>query len=90
MLIDLAVGVGFCFSASSFTICHFWLLQIAGQRDLALALLSNVLNKALQYIYQNHVYITGQDANKVDRSIDWEAIWAYALGPEPELVLALR
>ncbi|PRQ25053.1 putative RNA polymerase II-associated protein [Rosa chinensis] len=63
---------------------------IAGQRDLALALLSNVLNKALQNIHQNHVQITRQDANKVDRSVDWEAIWAYALGPEPELVLALR
>ncbi|KAK9944284.1 hypothetical protein M0R45_009858 [Rubus argutus] len=63
---------------------------IAGQRDLALVLLSNVLNKALQNINQIHVQITRQDANKVDRSIDWEAIWAYALGPEPELVLALR
>jgi hypothetical protein len=49
-----------------------------------------VLNKALQNINQIHVQITRRDANKVDRSIDWEAIWAYALGPEPELVLALR
>ncbi|XP_050363922.1 transcriptional elongation regulator MINIYO isoform X2 [Argentina anserina] len=63
---------------------------IAGQRDLALALLSNVLNKAVQNIHQNHVHITRQDANKVDRTVDWEAVWAYALGPEPELVLTLR
>nr|XP_004292271.2 PREDICTED: uncharacterized protein LOC101298197 [Fragaria vesca subsp. vesca] len=59
---------------------------LAGQRDIALVLLSNVLNKALQNFHHN----TRQDANKVDRSVDWEAIWAYALGPEPELVLALR
>ena len=31
-----------------------------------------------------------RDANKVEKSIDWEAVWAYALGPEPELILSLR
>jgi len=28
--------------------------------------------------------------SKVDKSVDWEAVWAFALGPEPELVLSLR
>ena len=25
-----------------------------------------------------------------DKFHDWQAVWAYALGPEPELVLSLR
>lgn len=67
-----------------------WWFQIPGQRSLSLHLLSTVLDKALQNIYQMQVQFTRRDANKVDKSTDWEAVWAYALGPEPELILALR
>ncbi|XP_008236093.1 PREDICTED: transcriptional elongation regulator MINIYO [Prunus mume] len=63
---------------------------IPGQRSLSLHLLSTVLDKALQNIHQMQVQFDGRDANKVDKSIDWEAVWAYALGPEPELILSLR
>uniref|UniRef100_M4E9Z2 EamA domain-containing protein n=1 Tax=Brassica campestris TaxID=3711 RepID=M4E9Z2_BRACM len=57
---------------------------IPGQRCLALNLLASLLNKALSKLCQSGI---GQQ--KV-QSTDWEAIWAYALGPEPGLVLALR
>nr|XP_023888217.1 transcriptional elongation regulator MINIYO [Quercus suber] len=63
---------------------------IPGQRALALHLIYSVLDKALHNINQKPVGSTLGDANKLDRSTDWEAIWAFALGPEPELVLSLR
>ncbi|KAG8644111.1 hypothetical protein MANES_11G100750v8 [Manihot esculenta] len=63
---------------------------IPGQRGLALHLLSSVLDKAIHNIQHNQVGCTVKNANLVDKLIDWEAIWAYALGPEPELVLSLR
>ncbi|XVF00817.1 hypothetical protein REPUB_Repub04eG0034600 [Reevesia pubescens] len=28
--------------------------------------------------------------NKVDGDVDWEAVWAFAVGPKPELILSLR
>jgi hypothetical protein len=31
-----------------------------------------------------------EGANYVDKADDWQAVWAYVLGPEPELVLSLR
>ncbi|KAI5577602.1 hypothetical protein BDE02_09G123800 [Populus trichocarpa] len=63
---------------------------IPGQRALALHLLASVLDNAIHSIQQNKVGSTVSNANQVDKSDDWEAIWAFALGPEPELVLALR
>ncbi|KAF2296802.1 hypothetical protein GH714_003522, partial [Hevea brasiliensis] len=63
---------------------------IPGQRALALHLLASVLDKAIHNIQQNQVGCTIKNVNLVDKLIDWEAIWAYALGPEPELVLSLR
>ncbi|KAM1483174.1 hypothetical protein TB2_034606 [Malus domestica] len=62
---------------------------IPGQRTLALHFLSTVLDKALQNIQAQDQFI-GKDASKLDKSADWEAVWAYALGPEPELILSLR
>ncbi|KAF2565518.1 hypothetical protein F2Q68_00026934 [Brassica cretica] len=59
-------------------------MEIPGQRCLALNLLASLLDKALSKLCQSGI---GQQ--KV-QSTDWEAIWAYALGPEPGLVLALR
>ncbi|KAG5051556.1 hypothetical protein JHK87_003754 [Glycine soja] len=63
---------------------------IPGQRTLALHLLSSVLDKALHYICEDRTGHMTKIENKVDKSVDWEAVWAFALGPEPELVLSLR
>ncbi|KAF8020652.1 hypothetical protein BT93_G1167 [Corymbia citriodora subsp. variegata] len=63
---------------------------VPGQRALALHLLASVLDKAMHNICQDEVdLVTGY--SDVDKdSVDWEAVWAFALGPEPELVLTLR
>ncbi|KAB1207630.1 hypothetical protein CJ030_MR7G014915 [Morella rubra] len=63
---------------------------VPGQRALAFHLISSVLDKALHGIIQNQVGSTLRNASKLDKNIDWEAVWAFALGPEPELVLSLR
>lgn len=63
--------------------------MVAGQRALALHLIASVLDKAVRNILQNRVGSTLNPAG-VHASMDWEAIWAFALGPEPELALALR
>lgn len=65
-------------------------VQVPGQRTLALLLLASVLDKALHGIYKNQVLCALGHYNKVNGSVDWEAVWAYALGPEPELILSLR
>lgn len=83
----VALPPDFCYLVLPYAVCWF---QIPGQRSLSLHLLSTVLDKALQNIHQMQVQFDGRDANKVDKSIDWEAVWAYALGPEPELILSLR
>ncbi|KAK1588222.1 hypothetical protein Q3G72_021100 [Acer saccharum] len=59
-------------------------------RSFALHLLASVLDKALHNIFKNQVGCALRHDNKVDGSVDWEAVWAYALGPEPELILTLR
>ena len=28
--------------------------------------------------------------NSNDKLIDWQAVWAFALGPEPQMALSLR
>ncbi|XP_027910836.1 transcriptional elongation regulator MINIYO isoform X1 [Vigna unguiculata] len=63
---------------------------IPGQRALALHLLSCLLDKALHYICKERTGHMTKHESKVDKSVDWEAVWAFALGPEPELVLSLR
>ncbi|XP_050206788.1 transcriptional elongation regulator MINIYO isoform X2 [Mercurialis annua] len=63
---------------------------IPGQRALALHLLASILDNAIHNIQQNQVGCTMRSSNLIDKLVDWEAIWAYALGPEPELVLSLR
>lgn len=62
------------------------LIQVPGQRALALHLLASVLDKAINNIYQKQAGYTSENPHDVD----WEGVWAFALGPEPELVLALR
>ncbi|XP_021849655.1 transcriptional elongation regulator MINIYO isoform X2 [Spinacia oleracea] len=61
---------------------------VPGQRALALHLLESVLSKALFNICETRDCFTIISNEK--NLVDWEAIWAYALGPEPELVLSLR
>ncbi|GFY89795.1 RPAP1-like, carboxy-terminal protein [Actinidia rufa] len=62
---------------------------VPGQRALALHLLASVLDKALHNICQKQVGYNVKVGND-NRFIDWGAVWAYALGPEPELALSLR
>ncbi|CBI37806.3 unnamed protein product, partial [Vitis vinifera] len=64
--------------------------MVPGQRALAYHLLASVLYKALDNIHRHQVGYTMRSVNNSGVFIDWEAVWAYALGPEPELVLALR
>ncbi|GAB2267806.1 hypothetical protein Dimus_002781 [Dionaea muscipula] len=63
---------------------------VPAQRALALHLLSSVLNKALLNIHCNPVGRSMITTDNAKNFIDWEAIWAFSLGPEPELVLSLR
>ncbi|KAI5437929.1 hypothetical protein KIW84_023888 [Lathyrus oleraceus] len=63
---------------------------VPGQRALALHLLSSVLDKALCYICKERTGNMTKKGNRVDKSVDWEAVWTYALGPQPELALSLR
>ncbi|CAN6461079.1 unnamed protein product [Victoria cruziana] len=60
--------------------------MIPGQRALALQLLAAVLDKALS----NSQPQTVTGCKLGDNSVDWQALWAYAIGPEPELILTLR
>ncbi|KAJ3692004.1 hypothetical protein LUZ60_012354 [Juncus effusus] len=56
--------------------------RIPGQRVLALQLLSSILNRALCNLEKNEGFSV--------KCVDWQAIWAFALGPEPQLPLSLR
>ncbi|KAG0454691.1 hypothetical protein HPP92_023983 [Vanilla planifolia] len=63
--------------------------MVPAQRALALKLLNIILNKALFNLMNKKVGHEGKgDTNS--NGVDWQAIWAYALGPEPQLVLSLR
>lgn len=63
--------------------------QVPGQRALALHLLATVLYKAQVNIINNQRGSTLKVGNQKN-IVDWEALWAFALGPEPELALSLR
>lgn len=62
---------------------------VPGQRALALHLLASVLYKAQDNIRRNQTGSTLNTGNQ-NKIVDWEALWAFALGPEPELALSLR
>ncbi|CAD6334672.1 unnamed protein product [Miscanthus lutarioriparius] len=64
--------------------------MVPGQRVLALQLLASILNRALQSLHKTDLMdnVKGMSSNK--KFDDWQAVWSYALGPEPELVLSLR
>uniref|UniRef100_A0A6V7QQY0 Transcriptional elongation regulator MINIYO n=1 Tax=Ananas comosus var. bracteatus TaxID=296719 RepID=A0A6V7QQY0_ANACO len=64
--------------------------MVPGQRALALQLLASILNKALQNLQKMDI---GQNVGEISYSekfVDWQAVWAFALGPEPQIVLSLR
>ncbi|XP_048492898.1 transcriptional elongation regulator MINIYO isoform X2 [Beta vulgaris subsp. vulgaris] len=62
---------------------------VPGQRAVALHLLETILSKALHNICESQ-FDNCTNLSNEKNLVDWEAIWAYALGPEPELVLSLR
>ncbi|KAH6824342.1 hypothetical protein C2S53_005742 [Perilla frutescens var. hirtella] len=62
---------------------------VPGQRTLALSVIAAILNRAICNIFQNRDDSVSNFDGAVE-SADWVAIWAYALGPEPELALSLR
>jgi hypothetical protein len=57
---------------------------------LALQLLALILNRALQNLHKTDLIDNFKESNDDDKFNDWQAVWAYAIGPEPELVLSLR
>ncbi|KAL5703051.1 hypothetical protein ACHQM5_028192 [Ranunculus cassubicifolius] len=63
---------------------------VPGQRALALKLISLLLDKASCEIQQAHIGLDTKDTASTDNLVDWKAVWAYTLGPDPELALALR
>lgn len=71
-------------------LCTIWgcKFQVPGQRVLALHLLASVLNRASSCILHYQVGGTWKCSN--NRLADWGAIWAFILGPEPELAFSLR
>ncbi|RCV22601.1 hypothetical protein SETIT_4G233300v2 [Setaria italica] len=64
--------------------------MVPGQRVLALQLLASILNRALQSLHKMDLLDIVKEMDFNDKVHDWQAVWAYALGPEPELVLSLR
>lgn len=66
-----------------------YIFQVPGQRTLTLHLIAAVLDKAIGNIWQNQADSASNSVD-VQGPVDWEAIWAFALGPEPELALSLR
>ena len=61
--------------------------QVPAQRSAGLRIVSHILEKAL-IAFQSNSCERGIEV--LASSVDWQAVWAYALGPEPELVLTLR
>lgn len=57
---------------------------------LALQLLASILNRALQSLHKIDIMDNVKGMNFNEKFDDWQAVWSYALGPEPELVLSLR
>lgn len=63
--------------------------QVPGQRTFALHVIAAILNRAICSICHSQVD-SATNAAGAEGPVDWEAIWAFALGPEPELALSLR
>ncbi|XP_078432116.1 RPAP1-like, carboxy-terminal protein isoform X2 [Wolffia australiana] len=63
---------------------------VPSQRCFALQLLNGVLNKCLNKLQRKDDDANVMNANSTDRAEDWQAVWAYVLGPELEIALLLR
>lgn len=63
--------------------------MVPGQRIFAFHLIASVLDRAIHNIQRNQVGCILRSQYR-DGFTDWEAIWAFTLGPEPELALLLR
>ncbi|XP_042491109.1 transcriptional elongation regulator MINIYO [Macadamia integrifolia] len=64
--------------------------MVPAQRAIALQLLGTVLDKALCNLQESQVGCNMSRVNNIEKNVDWKAALAFALGPEPELVLSLR
>lgn len=64
-----------------------YLIQVPAQRSAGLRIISHILENT-SFAFQPAAVERGIEVSAT--SVDWQAIWAYALGPEPELVLTLR
>ncbi|WOK97017.1 hypothetical protein Cni_G05725 [Canna indica] len=64
--------------------------MIPGQRAIALQLLASVLGKALYNLQQKDSSCHVRETKPIDNHVDWQAVWAFALGPEPQMALSLR
>lgn len=64
--------------------------MVPGQRVLALQLLVSIFNKAIYNMQEKDGGDSMRKINSIDKLIDWQAIWAFALGPEPQMALSLR
>ncbi|KAJ0960765.1 hypothetical protein J5N97_001365 [Dioscorea zingiberensis] len=64
--------------------------MVPGQRALALQLLGAILNQAIHNLQKGKIGDNSGKTNPGIRVVDWQAIWAFALGPEPQIVLSLR
>ncbi|XP_074559128.1 transcriptional elongation regulator MINIYO [Curcuma longa] len=65
--------------------------MIPGQRAIALHLIVSILNKALCNLQQmDNDYHHVRGINPSDNLVDWQAVWAFALGPEPQMAISLR
>lgn len=68
-------------------LAHLCMYQVPGQRVLALQLLASIFTRALYSLQGTNDRCT---LGSNDKLVDWQAVWAFALGPEPEIALALR
>ncbi|XP_043702018.1 transcriptional elongation regulator MINIYO [Telopea speciosissima] len=64
--------------------------MVPAQRAIALQVLGTVLDKALCNLQQSQVGCNMSTDNNIEKNVDWKAVLAFVLGPEPELVLSLR
>ncbi|KAH0449329.1 hypothetical protein IEQ34_023129 [Dendrobium chrysotoxum] len=63
--------------------------MVPAQRAIALKVIDSILNKALVNLLNDKGWFDAKQ-DILSNHVDWCAIWAYALGPEPQLVLSLR
>lgn len=68
----------------------WYIFQVPGQRVLALQLLVSIFNKAIYNMQGKDGGDNMRKINSIDKLTDWQAIWAFALGPEPQMALSLR